>query len=261
MSVTCLQNVGQSGNQLFPTVLANIIARKYNLNVEVYKNKLANFKKQATYENKVENGNKIQTRNPFKVSFEQTENGIHLLRDYYQYEDFFNPYRTEIKNDILELTTVEKNNKDVVIHLRLDGFNHHGYDSHIIHPEWYTSILDSLDFDKLYIVMATKTGRLRNDQDKTHYLDFFKKYNHEIVSGNELEDITFIRSFDKIISSNSTFSWWACFLSDASQIFLPPYWEGKKARLCKIGCVSNVISRNFNYINIDTMQIVSISHN
>lgn len=260
MSVTCVPNVGQSGNQLFPTILANIVARKYNLNTELYKNKLVTFKKQKC-DTPLTDQDSLQTRNPFQLNNKQIINGIHLLKDYYQYEEFFNPYRTEIKNDILDLPRVDKNCKDVVIHLRLDGFNHHGWDSHIIHPDWYTSILDSLSFDKLYIVMATKSGRLRKDQNKSEYIELFKKYNYEIVSGNEVEDITFIRSFDRIISSNSTFSWWACFLSDATHIFLPVHWEGKKSRLHTIGTTSKVVSHNFKYINIDNMQTVPISYN
>jgi hypothetical protein len=106
--------------------------------------------------------------------------------------------------------------------------------------------------------MATHTGRIRKNQKskKKSYLKYFDKYNPTIVSHDEYSDFEFIRSFDKIISSNSTFSWWAAFLSDASEIYLPPYWESKNSKLSTIGNVSKAISEHYEYVNIDTMEVV-----
>lgn len=36
-----------------------------------------------------------------------------------------------------------------------------------------------------------------------------------------IEDFKFIMSFNKIVVAQSTFSWWAAFLSDAQEIFAP----------------------------------------
>jgi hypothetical protein len=162
-----------------------------------------------------------------------------------------------IKNNILDLPSVSKNTKDVVIHLRLDGFNHEGHNSHIIHPKWYISILDNLQFDTLYIVMDSKSGKVwhKQSEHKKNYLSNFSNYNHQIVSNSAIDDFEFIRSFDKIICSNSTFCWWACFLSQASEIYIPPYWESRQSKLSTIQN-SKIIYDDYEYINIITMEPV-----
>jgi len=47
-----------------------------------------------------------------------------------------------------------------------------------------------------------------------------KNYVNEII-----KDFNFIRSFDKILFSNSTFGWWASILSDASEIYFNSDWQ------------------------------------
>lgn len=44
-----------------------------------------------------------------------------------------------------------------------------------------------------------------------------------------IDDFNFIRSFDKILVHNSTFSWWAALLSDASKVGVwQPWVRGNK---------------------------------
>uniref|UniRef100_A0A6C0F974 Glycosyl transferase family 11 n=1 Tax=viral metagenome TaxID=1070528 RepID=A0A6C0F974_9ZZZZ len=257
MSVVCVQNIGQNGNQLFPTILACITACIHNLNVKHFTNQLVKFKIPKQYDfvyDKV-----IHTNNPLHNSNKNMN--IVMKRTYYQNCNIFNPFRNKIKNEILDLPSVVPNKTDIVIHLRLDGFNHKGYNSHIIHPSWYINILENETFDKLYIVMATKSGRIKHKQEphKKIYLEHFSKFNHEIISQNEYDDFNFIRKFDKIISSNSTFSWWAAFCSDASIIYLPPYWESRMTKLSTIGDVSKIIRDSYVYVNIETMEKVPIT--
>lgn len=259
MSVSCIQNVGQFGNQLFPTVLATLTAIKHTLNVDHYQNKLVKFKKQPHYDTTYDTT--ITTNNPLNEN--NLKCNVALKRGYYQNGDLLNEYRDVIKEDVFDLPPIVKNTKDVVLHLRLDGFNHDGHNSHIIHPDWYLNILKNIQFDKLFIVMATKSGRIRKKQEphKQTYLDCFARFNPEIISNDEYTDFNFIRSFDTIISSNSTFSWWAAFCSDASTIYLPPIWEGKNSKLCTIGKASIVHHTEYKYINIETMETVKITYN
>ena len=252
MSVVCVQNVGQNGNQLFPTILACITAYIHKLNTKHFSNKLVKFKTPINYETIYEEV--IHTNKPLDSN--NSGKNIVMKRNYYQNCELFNPYRNVIKNDILDLPPIESNKTDIVMHLRLDGFNHKGYNSHIIHPDWYINILEQETFEKLYIVMATTSGRIWHKQarSKRKYIDYFTKFNYEIISQSEYEDFNFIRKFDKIISSNSTFSWWAAFCSDASKIYVPPYWEGKESKLTKIGENSIVMKIKYIYVNIDTME-------
>ena len=69
------------------------------------------------------------------------------------------------------------------------------------------------------------------DDPKSPFLKKFEKYNviihkhknaliqYDPESG--LDDFKFIMSFNRIIIAQSTFSWWAAFLSKANEIFIP----------------------------------------
>lgn len=251
--ISFYHKVGQNGNQLFIIITALLIAYKNELNIRIPHSKLVKFRTPVVY-----NHPDLIETSTNNVEHDCRMKNVNLKKGFYQNCDVYNKYRDVIKNDILLLPKLEINTKDVVIHLRLDGFNHHGYDSHVISPHWYLYILDTLTFDKLFIVMATTSGRIRKKQkcQKKSYLEYFDKYNPTIVSQDEYSDFEFIRSFDKIISSNSTFSWWAAFLSKANEIYLPPYWESKSSKLSTIGNVSKSISEHYEYVNIDTMEVV-----
>ena len=263
MSIIFNPNVGQYGNQLFPTVLAHLLAYNNSLNIKSRTNALVEFKE---FENKnILPTNYLSNKINFpktvlvnKIELSQTFEHI-LPRKYYQDYSLFVPFKDLIKNKILHLPQVEQNTKDIVMHLRLDGFNHHGYDSHIISPEFYLQILQNETFEKLYIVMATKSGRIKQNQQqyKDIYLKEFEKFNPIFISNDEKTDFEFIRKFDKIICSNSTFAWWASFLSEASKVYIPKHFEGKNANLSNVGPNSIVVEQQ--YINIETMEIVPIT--
>jgi hypothetical protein len=261
MSISCIQNVGQFGNQLFPTTLANLAAHKHNIYVPMYQNKLLKFRKCKVEKPDESITEEVCTANP--MSDKHKNKNIKIKRGYYQDGSYFNPYRNIIKREIFDLPEIKKNTKDIVLHLRMDGFNHEGHNSHVIHPDWYIGILEKEEFEKVYIVMATKSGRVWKKQEphKKRYIDRFSKYNYEIISNDEYTDFNFIRSFDKIISSNSTFSWWASFCSEASKIYMPQYFEGKKSNLTKIGDESIVVKENYKYINVENMETVGITFN
>ena len=49
----------------------------------------------------------------------------------------------------------------------------------------------------------------------------FRDYDVIYYRGSEIEDFKFIKQFNKIVMANSTFSWWASVLSEASEIYYP----------------------------------------
>jgi len=58
------------------------------------------------------------------------------------------------------------------------------------------------------------------------------------LSSDFMKAFDFIRSFDKIMIFNSTFSWWAALLSDASQIGVFAPWKTTKKRNKNLGLTS-----------------------
>jgi len=139
-------------------------------------------------------------------------------------------YETNLDKIRSWFPVVEKTNMDgLVIHLRI-GDN----GSNIYTPfDWYKKAIEDneIEFDKIYLVTDTPESE---DVKK-----FKSYYNTELVSGvtittiedrrdykqEVVDDFNFIRKFDKILFSNSTFPWWASVLSGASQIWFNKEWQ------------------------------------
>lgn len=148
------------------------------------------------------------------------------------------------KNHIIKIKqfypVVEKTNtKDLVIHLRLGDNGPNIYTPF----EWYKKAIkdNNIQFDKVYLV---------TDEPKSMDSQKFKNYyNANIFSTSTtktiddrannitetLNDFNFIRSFNKILFSNSTFAWWASVLSNADEVYFNNEWQpnhyGGKIRL------------------------------
>ena len=81
--------------------------------------------------------------------------------------------------------------------------------------EYYNYVIEKhFASNPLYIFTDSK--------DNVDVLSLADKYNVKgIVSGDEIEDLSHLVCFDKIISGNSTLHWWAIFLGHATDVFLP----------------------------------------
>ena len=80
---------------------------------------------------------------------------------------------------------------------------------------FYEKCIDYAKPSKIYLV---------TDSPKDSYFSQFDKYNHEIISESPWGDFAFISSSDQVCAANSTFSWWAAFLSNATKIYAPLFY-------------------------------------
>lgn len=150
------------------------------------------------------------------------------------------------------------NHNDLILHLRLgDDWLRKG---RVLSPEIYIDLIDSIDFEKLYIV---------TDIHNSDFLKNFKKYNHEVVSTETrpadlktgtwtydnkkttVSDFNLIRGFDKIIySPQSTYGFWACLLSNAKEIYsLEKYIKAKNNSLINIINNNEKLFKNWKLVN------------
>ena len=150
------------------------------------------------------------------------------LRGYFQKYSCLQPYKKQIREEWLKIAPellLPKKENSIVVHVRTQY-----PPCYYIPFEYYRKALERSSYDQVYIC---------TDDPASPFLEQFKRYNPIIVSTRNLEetlqkgvswpdisqlnmdDFLFMLSFDKIICSFSTYSWWAAFLSEAKEIYAP----------------------------------------
>lgn len=129
---------------------------------------------------------------------------------YFSKYDYIKPYKDMVRSYFKSITKPKRNSDDLVIMLR--SSNHDG--SFVLPNSYYLDIISKEKFDNLYIAF--------DHYDKhVNLINNLKQYNPKFIDGDILEVFSEITSFNKIIASQGTFSFWACFLSEAEKIYWP----------------------------------------
>lgn len=148
------------------------------------------------------------------------------INGYFQKYEQIKPYADIIRKDWLKIDPAmlhDIDKDDIVVHVRF----HVGKAP--VKFEYYEKALSLAKYKQLYIC---------TDEPFHPYLKQFDPYNPIITSTQSFEsyfystswdevtrmnigDFAFMASFNKIIISYSTYSWWAAFLSNATEIYAP----------------------------------------
>lgn len=136
-----------------------------------------------------------------------------ILNGYFQRYEYYLPYKNLIRNDWLvqELQIDDPVSKDdLVIGIRRgrDYIPHYG-----LPKSYYKEAIAQFKYKQLYICT--------NEPNDPFIRYFQKKYSAIIRPPGALDNIAFIKKFNQIIISNSTFLWWGAFLSKAEKIIAP----------------------------------------
>lgn len=140
----------------------------------------------------------------------ETKNHGYINQSYFSKYDYIKPYKNLVKQYYAPLINNSRNNNDIVIMLRnsrIDG-------SFVLPDSYYLDILENETFDNLY-VSIDHYDRHQN------LLNKIKKYKPIFIETSILSLFKEITSFTKIIGAQGTFSFWACFLSNAKKIYWP----------------------------------------
>lgn len=136
---------------------------------------------------------------------------------FFQRYEYLAPYKEKIVNEWLRMDTPimpYPNKNAIVLHIRLN------VSSIFYLPfEYYEGILNSTIWDEVVIC---------SDWPDHPYIQKFMKYSPRVIKHKDpysyeatIGDFRLIASFNKIVISQSTFSWWAAFLSKATEIYMP----------------------------------------
>lgn len=221
------------GNRLWGFCVAKIIA--YELGFDLYCKPIYGFPNTYCYQpNYPHNGYRWERHgNGYDINIQGIINNKAprniMVLGYLQRYRYLEHYTDLIKNDWLKIDPALKHKvdeDDIVAHVRI----HAPSDAPAMNFEYYKTALEMAQYKQLYIC---------TNEPKHPYIKNFEPYNPIIVSVRDLDpyslwasswdettklnidDFAFIASFNKIIISYSTYSWWAGFLSDAAEVYAP----------------------------------------
>jgi len=233
MSVTIKWN-GRTGNQLFSYCFARVLAAKNNLRL-VTEWPHQDFIETTPHEAGEEHDEPVVT---IKDLYWNDHDRDWLNQDFkrkrvyvdgfFQNPKYYDPNKQLVKS-FFNLPEINKRpSNEIVLHWRLSDYYQvgPGKQGSVIRADWYAHVLmHKIRFNpkinKLFIVTDDPSDRI---------LHKLQRFHPTIVSENPKHDFNFIREFDTIICGNSTFSWMAAFLSDASKIFTFSKWINEPHR-------------------------------
>lgn len=145
------------------------------------------------------------------------------LRGYFQHCKFYDENKAEILSWMVLPAIAGGHEDDIVCHIRLDDYDVTG-GIPIVDQSWYVNILRLHPDKKVYFVVEQpKKGWERKYMMVLDGMMQGRPF--EVVSGAAREDFYFIREFGTIVTSNSSYAWWAAWLSNAKTIYTFKRWR------------------------------------
>ena len=136
----------------------------------------------------------------------------HIILDgYFQRYEHYRNYKSRIRNDwlITNLSSYPINTKDVVLCVRRGDY----VPLHALPFSYYHDAIRLLHPRRVYIC---------SDEPHDPFVKLLVwRYRAELIPPDPMQNLEFIKSFRKIVISNSTFCWWAAFLSHGTEIIAP----------------------------------------
>jgi hypothetical protein len=158
------------------------------------------------------------------------DNNKILSTGYYSKYEYIKPYKNEVRNFYKKLVKEKRNNNDIIMMLR----NSRDDARFVIDDEYYLTILENEEFENLYV-------SIDHTYQHSSILKKIEKYNPKFIDGGIIDVFSEITSFNRIIACQGTFSFWACFLSNAEKIYWPLTKDGPNSNNLSHGKHLNLI--------------------
>jgi hypothetical protein len=145
----------------------------------------------------------------------------YIFSGYFQDAELYNLYCNEIRNFFV-LDYPEPVEDTPLVLIRLGDFIHSGVNSEIIHYQWYADIFNVLNKPKRFSISNNGLHRSPSCKDKEEkYLSHLLTKDDTILSSgvDPIAEFLDVMTHKIIVCSNSTWAWWAAFLSRAEKIY------------------------------------------
>ena len=208
---------GRFGNHLFQYVCGRLFAARNGLRLDSLFTHLEMVRMAPQdFGTVVDSGPEIILGNGDDVLGRAWTKARYVLDGHFQNSEWYHKARAEIDSFAFPEPVPDVNMKDIVVNIRCgDDYRRLGW---VIHPSWYLDVLGRENFERLHIV---------TDNPDPRYLSHFRKFDPVVVSSGAAGDWRYLRSFDRIVCSNSSFCWWAAFFSRAGRIYTFKRWVGE----------------------------------
>lgn len=147
------------------------------------------------------------------------------LDGYWQSRENFAKYDVEIKKFLRKSLPAKVN--DITVHSRLGDYfkDMKVQETHpVMGTEYYVKALKLINFDKEDKIV----GLISDDPSIALEEILPKEYRFKnLASDNLIDDFAVLVSSRRLVIANSTFSWWAAFLSEAEVVISPAQWFSK----------------------------------
>ena len=143
-------------------------------------------------------------------------------------------------NNVFEKISIDKiNNGDIIIIQRLNDFIDLRLD---LKFNYFDKILKNIKFNRIFII---------SDEIESEMFNGFAEYKPIYLFGNAFTHYSFASLFNRMIISQSTYSWWIAWLSNASEIYLPftagGSWSERWLKRRKVNLIVDDENR-YNYV-------------
>lgn len=223
--------LGRLGNNLFQYCFGRILSKKMNTtfvckSLTLFPN--ADIGNQ-TLNKSIKNNQIFLTKHNVDIDslVKNTDEKDLVLNGYFQKSKYYLDYFEDIRKWLILDSDYQKlilkkykiDNHCLAIHVRLGDYLTLGYaikKDHMNHV--VTQVLKKLkNINKIYVI---------TDDKKSKYHSIFEKFESKnmkviLLSNSPKEDFYLLTCFNNIIMSQSSFSWWAVFFSNAKNIFCP----------------------------------------
>ena len=216
---------GRLGNNLFQYSLGRILAEE--LGFELKASPIPGFPETASRVDGHASEAPIETLHLHEIEFEK------ILRDrssrkivldgFFQRYEYYRAHKEKIRRWLSpEAPFPKRHPKDIVLHVRKGDY----LECRSIAPlSFYEEALSHSRWNQVFVCT--------DSPDDAFIRKFVKKFGAQVSDPGDgpMGDFRFMMSFNNIVQSASSFSWWAAFLSDAEKIFTPVpltgYWSAE----------------------------------